>query len=142
MDGLIAVALCAGLIIICWIVAQILCKAISLIDRCINAKRRKKHFKLYSWFNDCNIAVCTAADWRRNEVKSREKRIDAILKEINYLPMKLREKKEIELEELRSQLYFAKCNMIVLDFQVEEIREKIHQYVTKHNLTWAKKLGW
>lgn len=141
-DSLIAVLICAGLVVICWVVVQILYKIMCWINKRIDAKRRKEHFKLYLWFDDYFIATCAVADWRNGEIRSREKKIDTILKEINYLPAELREKKEIELEELRDQLYLAKCNVKVLDFQVKEIREKIHQYVTEHNLTWAKKQGW
>ena len=107
-----------------------------------DAKRRVEHPQLYLWFDECEEAGRQSCMWYNEQIAPLKRKVDAILKEIDYYPAEQRAEKEAELEELRKRIYVAQAIKKSLEEKVEEVRTKIKKYVAYNNLDWAKEWGW
>ena len=107
-----------------------------------DAKRRAEHPQLYLWFDECDEAGRQSCKWYNEQIAPLKRKVDAILKEIDYCPAEQRVEKEAELEELRKRIYVAQITKKNLEEKVEEVKTKIKKYVADNNLDWAKKWGW
>ena len=107
-----------------------------------DAKRRAEHPQLYLWFDECEEAGRQSCLWYNEQIAPLKRKVDAILKEIDYYPTEQRAEKEAELEELRKRIYVAQGIKKSLEEKVEEVRTKIKKYVDYNNLEWAKEWGW
>lgn len=107
-----------------------------------DAKRRLAHPELYRLFDAVNEKAGEGIRWRNNEIYPKKKRVDTILAELPYCIPEERAKKEQELEELRIAIHTATVINGVLESELQELRNKVKEYVAKHDLEWARKWGW
>ena len=107
-----------------------------------DAKRRLAHPELYRLFDAVNEKAVECIRWRNNEIYPKKKRVDTILAELPYCIPEERAKKEQELEELRIAIHTATVINGVLESELQELRNKVKEYVAKHDLEWARKWGW
>lgn len=105
-------------------------------------KREKEHYQLYMWNEECTEAIERKCRWKANEILLRQNKIDNILKSLKYLTKEKRREEIVRLEEIRIDLHIANTTLQVLEKEVVEIREKMKNYIDKHNLEWARKRGW
>jgi hypothetical protein len=106
------------------------------------AKRKKEHYQLYMWDEECTEAIERKCEWKANEILLRQNKIDNILKSLKYLPKEKRKEEIAKLEKIRIELHIANITLQVLEKEIVEIREKMKNYIDKHNLEWARKKGW
>lgn len=107
-----------------------------------DAKRRAEHPELYRLFDEVNEKAGEGIRWRNNEIYPKKKQVDFILAELPYCIPEERAKKEQELEELRIAIHTATVIDGVLESELQELRNKVKEYVAKHDLEWARKWGW
>ena len=107
-----------------------------------DAKRRLAHPELYRLFDEVNEKAGEGIRWRNNEIYPKKKKVDTILAELPYCIPEERVKKEQELEDLRIAIHTATVIDRVLESELQELRNKVKEYVAKHDLEWARKWGW
>ena len=103
------------------------------------AKRKSEHPALFYLFQEYNSVGEEEAQWILQQIQPKKKEIDAILKEMPYYPAEIIIKKEKELERLRSDVYVAQLTARSFVEQKKEIKEKINDYIDKHNIKWMEK---
>ena len=142
MEALVFFGFITGLALLLAILTIILIKVDNWRYDRRDAKRRAEHPQLYLWFDECEEAGRQSCLWYNEQIAPLKRKIDAILKEIDYYPAEQRAEKEAELEELRKRIYVAQATKKDLEEKVEEVKTKIKKYVADNNLDWAKKWGW
>lgn len=142
MEALVFFGFITGLALFLAIVTIILIKVDNWRYDRKDAKRRAEHPQLYLWFDECEEAGRQSCMWYNEQIAPLKRKVDTILKEIDYYPAEQRAEKEAELEELRKRIFAAQAIKKTLEEKVEEVRIKIKKYVADNNLEWAKKWGW
>ena len=140
---------CVVFIVFIFALAAILCLVCFLSDKIIkfyydkkDAKRRKEHPKLYQLFDELDEKSLKQTRHRNEEVGPRKRKIDALLKNLQYLPADELANREKELEEIRQELYAEMQLNETLEKEVQEMRDKIKVYVKSNDLKWAMSWGW
>lgn len=123
---------------ICFIF-YIICKISVFIWDKKEAKRKSEHPTLFYLFQEYNSVGEEEAQWILQQIQPKKKEIDAILKEMPYYPAEIIIKKEKELERLRSDVYVAQLTARSFVEQKKEIKEKVNDYIDKHNIKWMEK---
>lgn len=121
-----------------WVIFKILDKIADHRD----AERRKAHPELYRLFDEVDTKCSECCRWHNKNITPLKKEIDKILADWNYYTDTRKEEKEAELKRLREDLQVAQTMHNVLDNELVELREKVRNYVEKHDLEWARKWGW
>lgn len=116
-----------------------ICKICDLICDKKEAKRKSEHPTLFYLLQEYNSVGEEEAQWILQQIQPKKKEIDAILKEMPYYPAEIIIKKEKELERLRSDVYVAQLTARSFVEQKKEIKEKINDYIEKHNIKWMEK---
>lgn len=142
MEVIIALAITAGVIAFVALFCYITDKVISWYYDRQDAKRRLAHPELYRLFDEVNEKAGEGIRWRNNEIYPKKKQVDLILAELPYCIPEERAKKEQELEQLRIAIHTATAIDRVLESELQELRDKVKEYVAKHDLEWARKWGW
>lgn len=101
------------------------------------AKRRKEHPEFFRLYDEYNEKGNTACRFYNKEIAPRKRKVDAMLKEESYWPREVREQKMEEVEKLRREICTAECMNKGLDKETQEARQKVADYVRKHNIKWA-----
>ena len=129
--------------------AAFLCLVCFLSDKIIkfyydkkDAKRRKEHPKLYQLFDELDEKSLKHTHHHNEEIGPRKRKIDALLKNLQYLPADELAHREKELEEIRQELYAEMRINAALEKEVQEMRDKIKVYVKNNDLKWAMDWGW
>lgn len=105
-------------------------------------KREKEHPELYRLFNAVNEKGAECCRWYNEQISPKRREIDNILKDWDYYTDERRAQKEAELKKLREDIQIAETIDKTLEAELVELREQTKDYVKKHNVEWAKKLGW
>lgn len=105
-------------------------------------KRRREHPELFQLFDMVNEKAGECCHWYNEQISPKKREIDNILKDWDYYTDERRAQKETELKRLREDLQVAQTMDNVLESELVELREQTKDYVKKHNVEWAKKMGW
>ena len=105
-------------------------------------KRRREHPELFRLFDMVNEKGGECCHWYNEQISPKKREIDNILKDWDYYTDERRTQKEAELKRLREDLQVAQTMDNVLESELVELREQTKDYVKKHNVEWAKKMGW
>lgn len=105
-------------------------------------KREREHPELYQLFDAVNEKAVECCHWYNEQISPKKREIDDILKNWNYYTDERRTQKEAELKRLREDIQTAETIDKVLHSELVELREQTKDYVKKHNVEWAKKMGW
>ena len=105
-------------------------------------KRRREHPELYRLFDEVNHKCSECCHLHNENIVPLKKEIDRILADWNYYTDARREQKEAELKKLREDLQVAQTMDNVLESELVELREQTKDYVKKHDVKWAKEMGW
>ena len=135
----------SGMIIVVLIFAAI----IFIIDKTVgwyydnqDKKRRREHPELFRLFDMVNEKAGECCHWYNEQISPKKREIDNILKDWDYYTDERRTQKEAELKRLREELQVAQTMDNALESELVELREQTKDYVKKHNVEWAKKMGW
>lgn len=135
----------SGMIIVVLIFAAI----IFITDKTIgwyydnqDKKRRREHPELFRLFDMVDEKAGECCHWYNEQIAPMKREIDNILKDWDYYTDARKEQKEAELKRLREDLQVAQTMDNVLESELVELREQTKDYVKKHNVEWAKKMGW
>ena len=119
----------------------LLCFVIGMVDNFIDKKRNKKHHKehpeYFRLYNDYSDKADTGCHFYNTEIAPRKRNVKAMLQEEPYWPREIYEQKMEEVEKLRREIYTAECMCRGLDKETQEARQKVADYVRKHNIKWA-----
>lgn len=107
-----------------------------------NKKRRREHPELFRLFDMVDEKAGECCHWYNEQIAPMKREIDNILKDWDYYTDARKEQKEAELKRLREDLQVAQTMDNVLESELVELREQTKDYVKKHNVEWAKKMGW
>lgn len=105
-------------------------------------KRRREHPELFRLFDMVNEKAGECCHWYNEQISPKKREIDNILKDWDYYTDERRAQKETELKRLREDLQVAQTMDNVLESELVELREQTKDYVKKHNVEWAKQMGW
>ena len=105
-------------------------------------KRRREHPELFRLFDEVNYKCSECCHWYNEQISPKKREIDNILKDWDYYTDERRTQKEAELKRLREDLQVAQTMDNVLESELVELREQTKDYVKKHNVEWAKQMGW
>lgn len=122
-----------------FLVPYTICKISDVIYNKKEAKRKSEHPILFYLFQEYNSVGEEEAQWILQQIQPKKKEIDTILKDMPYYPAEIFIKKEKELERLRSDVYVAQLTARSFVEQKKEIKEKINDYIDKHNIKWMEK---
>lgn len=135
----------SGMIIVVLIFAAI----IFITDKVIgwyydnqDKKRKREHPELFRLFDMVDEKAGECCHWYNEQISPKKREIDNILKDWDYYTDERRTQKEAELKRLREDLQVAQTMDNVLESELVELREQTKDYVKKHNVEWAKKMGW
>lgn len=101
------------------------------------AKHRKEHPEFFRLRDEFGEKIDVAGNFYNKEISPRKRKVDSMLKEERYWPQEMQEQKMEEVEKLRREIYTAECMYKGLDKDTEEARQKVVEYVRKHNIKWA-----
>lgn len=131
------------------IVALIFATIIIMTDKIVgwyydnrDKKRQKEHPELYRLFDMVNEKGGECCRWYNEQISPKKREIDNILKDWDYYTDERKIQKETELKKLREGIQTAETIDKVLHSELVELREQTKDYVKKHNVEWAKKMGW
>ena len=105
-------------------------------------KRRQEHPELYRLFEAVDEKCSECCHWHNEQINPKKKQIDNILKDWDYYTDERKAQKEAELKRLREDLQVSETMDRVLTSELVELREQTKDYVKKHSVEWAKKMGW
>ena len=105
-------------------------------------RRRREHPELFRLFDMVNEKAGECCHWYNEQISPMKREIDNILKDWDYYTDARKEQKEAELKRLREDLQVAQTMDNALESELVELRERTKDYVKKHNVEWAKKMGW
>lgn len=105
-------------------------------------KRRREHPELFRLFDMVDEKAGECCHWYNEQIAPMKREIDNILKDWDYYTDARRAQKEAELKRLREDLQVAQTMDNILESELVELREQTKDYVKKHNVEWAKKMGW
>lgn len=119
----------------------LLCFVMFKIDDFISKKEDKKHHKehpeYFRLYNDFIDKADTGCHFYNTEIAPRKRKVDYMLRDEPYWPQEVREQKMAEVEKLRREIYAGECMYKGLDKETQEARQKVADYVRKHNIKWA-----
>lgn len=134
------------LIFVCWflgfiggmfLLGFILCKLVDFIYKQKDKKHHKEHPEYFRLYNDFSDKANTACRFHNTEIAPRKRKVKAMLEEEPYWPREVYEQKMEEVEKLRREIYTGECMCKGLDKETQEARQKVADYVRKHNIKWA-----
>lgn len=131
----LCVCLCifGGLAVLCFVI----CKIMNFIDKKRNQKHRKEHPEFFRLREDFSEKANIACRFHNKEIAPRKNKVDYMLKDKPYWPQEVREQKMEEVEKLRREIYTGECMYKGLNKEMQEARQKVVDYVQKHNIKWA-----
>ena len=141
-EAILTLSIVAGLIMFLVVFCYITDKIIGWHYDRKDTKRRLAHPELYRLFDAVNEKGAECCRWHNEQIYPKKKKVDFILAELPYCIPEERAKKEQELEELRIAIHTATVIDGVLESELQELRNKVKEYVEKHDLEWARKWGW
>lgn len=115
----------------------VLSKLVDFIYHQKDKKHHKEHPEYFRLYNDFSDKADTGCRFHNTEIAPRKRKVKAMLAEEPYWPREVREQKMEEVEKLRREIYTAECMCKGLDKETQEARQKIADYVRKHNIKWA-----
>lgn len=133
-----AVALINGAILCGWGIAKVMDWRYERKE----TKRKKAHPYLFELVRERNALASKNGVLYHDEIAPRRRQIDFIMKEMNYFPDDVKASKQVELAQLKNELYEATMEEAVVEEQIIKLRQKIADYVDAYNLEWAKERGW
>lgn len=119
------------------LVSFIISKIVDFFCKRKNKKHHKEHSEFFRLRDDFGEKADIKCNWYNNEISPRKRKVDSMLKEEHYWPQEVREQKMEEVEKLRREIYIAECTYKSLSEEMEEARQKVAEYVRKHNIKWA-----
>lgn len=122
-----------GLALLCFVMF----KVADFISKRNDRKHHKEHPEYFRLYNDFSDKADTGCRFHNTEIVPRKRKVDYMLKEEPYWPQEVREQKMEEVEKLRREIYTAECMCRGLDKETQEARQKVADYVRKHNIKWA-----
>ena len=125
--------LCGGLALICFVVI----KAMDFYYKRQDKKHHREHPEFFRLYDDYDEKANTACRFHNKEIAPLKRQVKIMLEEEPYWPQEVREKKLEELEEIRRKIYTGECMCKGLDKETQEARQKVADYVRKHNIKWA-----
>ena len=129
----VCLGILGGLSALCFVI----CKTLNFIDKRRNQKHHKEHPEYFRLYNDFSNKADTGCRFHNTEIAPRKSKVKAMLAEEPYWPREVREQKMEEVEKLRREIYTAECMYKGLNKETDEARQKVADYVRKHNITWA-----
>ena len=105
-------------------------------------KRQKEHPELYRLFDMVDEKAGECCRWYNQQIAPKKREIDYIFKDWDYYTDERKIQKEAELKRLREDIQTAETIDKVLHSELVELRKQTKDYVKKHNVEWAKKMGW
>ena len=117
-------------ILLAWMIAAI----VNAIFEHKELKKRKAHPKFYGWIAELNEMVSAEVRFHNTEISPLKREIDAVLKDLEYCPVEIREIKEYRAEELRGIWYAKKEKLRKMEIESEMLRKRIRAYNKEHNL--------
>ena len=124
---------CGGLALLCFLTF----KVENFIDKKKDKKHRKEHPEYFRLYKDYNNKANAACRFHNTEIAPRKRKVKTMLEEEPYWPREVREQKMEEVEKLRREIYTGECMCKGLDKETQEARQKVADYVRKHNIKWA-----
>ena len=112
-------------------------KVMDFIDNRNDRKHHKEHPEYFRLYNDYSDKADTGCHFYNTEIAPRKRNVKAMLQEEPYWPREIYEQKMEEVEKLRREIYTAECMCRGLDKETQEARQKVADYVRKHNIKWA-----
>lgn len=122
-----------GLALLCFV----LFKTMNFFEKQADKKHHKEHPEYFRLYNDFSDKADTGCRFHNAEIAPRKRKVKAMLAEEPYWPREVREQKMEEIEKLRREIYTAECMCKGLDKETQEARQKVADYVRKHNIKWA-----
>ena len=113
------------------------CKFWDWVDRRNDRKHHKEHPEYFRLYNDFSDKADTGCHFYNTEIAPRKRKVKTMLEEEPYWPREIYEQKMEEVEKLRREIYTAECMCKGLDKETQEARQKVADYVQKHNIKWA-----
>lgn len=124
---------CGGLALLCFVIFKIT----NFIDKRRDKKHHKEHPEYFRLYNDFSDKADTACRFHNTEIAPRKRKVKAMLEEEPYWPREVYEQKMEEVEKLRREIYTGEYMCKGLDKETQEARQKVADYVRKHNIKWA-----
>lgn len=134
------------MLFVCWffgfiggmfLLGFILSKLVDFIYNQKDKRHHKEHPEFFRLREDFSEKANMACRFHNKEIAPRKSKVDYMLKEEPYWPQEVREQKMKEVEKLRREIYTAECMLKGLDKDTQESRQKVVDYVRKHNIKWA-----
>ena len=122
-----------GLALLCFVMF----KVSDFIAKRNDRKHHKEHPEYFRLYNDFSDKADTGCRFHNTEIAPRKRKVKAMLEEEPYWPREVYEQKMEEVEKLRREIYTAECMCKGLDKETQEARQKVADYVQKHNIKWA-----
>lgn len=120
-----------------FLVSFIVGRIVGFIYNRKDKKHHKEHPEFFRLRDDFGEKADIKCNWYNNEISPRKYKVDSMLREEPYWPQEVRGQKMEEVEKLRREIYTAECMYKGLDKDTEEARQKVTDYVQKHNIKWA-----
>ena len=130
MEIIATVIIFGGCIFIAWLIAII----INAVWEHKELKKRMAHPKFYGWIAELNDMVSAEVKFHNTEISPLMREIDAVLKDLDYCPVEIREFKEYRAEELRGKVYAKKEHLRKMEIESGMLRARIKGYNREHNL--------
>ena len=122
-----------GLALLCFIIF----KVAGCIEKRNDRKHHKEHPEYFRLYKDYSNKADTGCRFHNTEIAPRKRKVKAMLEEEPYWPREVYEQKMEEIEKLRREIYTGECMCKGLDKETQEARQKVADYVRKHNIKWA-----
>lgn len=122
-----------GLALLCFVIW----KVTDFIYNRKDKKHRKEHPEFFRLREDFSEKANIACRFYNNEIAPHKSKVDYMLKEEPYWPQEVRGQKMEEVEKLRREIYTGECMYKGLNKETQEARQKVVDYVQKHNIKWA-----
>lgn len=124
---------CGGLALLCFVIWKVMDFTYNQKDK----KHHKEHPEFFRLREDFSEKAGIACRFYNNEIAPRKSKVDYMLKDESYWPQEVREQKMEEVEKLRREIYTGECMYKGLNKDTQEARQKVVDYVQKHNIKWA-----
>lgn len=122
-----------GLALLCFIIF----KVAGYIEKRNDRKHHKEHPEYFRLYKDYSNKADNSLYFYNTEIAPRKRKVKAMLEEEPYWPREVREQKMEDVEKLRREIYTGECMRRGLDKETEKARQKVADYVRKHNIKWA-----
>ena len=130
MEIIAMVIIFATCIFVGWLIATI----INAVWEHKELKKRMAHPKFYGWITELHEMRSAEVKFFNTEISPLMREIDAVLKDLEYCPVEIREFKEYRAEELRGIWYAKKEQLRKMEIESGMLRARIKGYNREHNL--------